>query len=93
MSCSSTSVIWRPLSSAARVIRTSTLSLGWTKPATPDTSLMRTEAARMPSFSRAAIEALRPSPEILDPRIGSLTCIGVSTTRFSPLPNSSSEVR
>ena len=42
------------------MIRTSTLSLGWTKPATPDTSLMRTVAARMPSGSSAAIDA--PSP-------------------------------
>jgi hypothetical protein len=40
------------------------------KPATPDTSLMRTVAARIPSGSKAAIEAPSPTPEILLGRIG-----------------------
>ena len=67
-----------------RVISTSTLSLGWTKPATPETSLIRTLAARMPSGRSAAIDAPCPAPEILPGRINSLTLIGSSATRFLP---------
>ena len=60
------------------------MSFGWMKPATPDTSLMRTVAARMPSGSSAEIDAPCPSAEILPLRIGSLTAIGISATRFLP---------
>ena len=47
------------------MISTSTVSFGWMKPATPETSLIRTLAARMPSGSSAAIDAPAPWPEIL----------------------------
>ena len=49
---------------------------------TPDTSSMRTVAARMPSVSSEAIDAPCPGALILAARIGSLTPIARSAKRF-----------
>ena len=93
--CSRTSVnlTLRSVPIDSRVISTSTVSLGLTKPATPETSSIRTEAARMPSGSKAEMEAFWPSPVRSAASKGWLIAIGRSATRSLPPGISSATLR